>query len=359
MSSSQFEILPTKLAMVLDEISKSNLDKKRGVVRVVTGISDVSFESLIEDFKLNGIEIESNLIASEGNFQLWSCMAARRLHILDNFLLAGNFYVLQNGFSIFIISGERRLFFRNIVLPITKIAFPNILIAYILTGEIFELLTNFSKNKKTPLRYNEFYYKKMFGEAFTVKKHEKRLKIEEYDLFNDAFLEAKENGGWLDRISVFGDKFKFTIARNGVIKYKNGTFSEYYQYFFGRIIELVGKRWKLFEHKSRSEQTELDVKPIIVEFESKVFEDNILKKQFLQELSRYPKSSYSVIHGGNPHLYVGIVDNLDNSSFSVRTYGTDALLISPQIRTTKAALVRFSTYILNNFQEGTIADFKV
>jgi len=359
MSHSKLEPLPTRIAMVLNEISKSNLDKKRGVVRVVTGISDVPFDNLIDDLELSGIDVEANLIASEGIYNLWNCTAARRLDILGNLLLTGTFLVLQNGISIFIISGEKRLFFRKIILPIIKKAYPNILRAYILTGEIFELLTNFSQSKKTALRYNEFYYKKMFGEAFTVKKHEKRLKIDEYEVFKDAFIEAKENGGWLDRISVFGDSFDFTIARDGVIKYKKGTFSEYYTYFFARIIQLVANRWKLFEHKSRSEQTDLEVKPIIVEFESKVFEDNLLKKQFLEELSRYPKSSYSVIHGGNPHLYLGMVDNLDNSSFSVRTYGTDALLISPQIRTTKAALVRFSNYILNNFQEGKIADFKV
>jgi len=343
--------------MILNAITKSHLDKPRGVVRVLTAITDTPFKSLIDDFRRYGIEIECTEVASENGFNLWSCTAARRLDIYD-MVLTGNFHVLTKNFSTFFITGEKLFFYKKMIKPILKIAYPHLLRVNLHTGEIFKLLDEFSTKTKTPLKYNDFWYKKLFGEAFTVKKHETRIDIEDYELFEDAFREARNRGGWLDRITVFNKNSHFTIARNGMLKFKKGTFSDYYQYFLNNIVDLVTTRWKLFEKKGRSEQPKREVKPILVKFENEVFDDAILKKQFIQGLSKYPNCSYSVIHGGNPHLYLTMLDRVDNSSFSVRTYGTNALLISPQIRTTKAALVRFSTYLLNNFQEGKMTDFQ-
>jgi hypothetical protein len=357
MSYPDSDILPTSLAMILNEITKSNLKKRKGVVRVLTALSEMPFESLLVNFRELGIEIDCEEIAREGDFELWSCTAARRLPTYE-FVLTGSFHVLKRKLSTFFISGERGIFFRHFIRPMTRIAYPDLLRGYILTEEIFKLLDDFSKTIKTPLRYNEFWYKKLFGEAFTDRRHEKRWDIEKYGIFEEAFLKAREEGGWLDRINVFGGNFDFSIDRNGVLKFRKGAFSDYYHYFLSRIIDVVSARWKLFEKKGRAEQPEYEVKPILVEFENVVFDDVELKKQFIQELSRYPNCSYSIIHGGNPHLYLSILDRVDNSSFSIRTYGTNALLISPQIRTTKAALVRFSTYLLNNFQEGKMVEFQ-
>ncbi len=345
MSYNQANPLPTSLAMILNEITKAHLEKMRGVVRVLTAATDIPFENLLEDYREFGIEIDCNEVASENGFRLSSCTTARRLPTY-NFVLTGNFHVLTNNSFIFFITGEKGLFFKKMIKSLIQIAYPRLLRTNILTGEIFKLLEDFVNETKTQLRYNEFWYKKLFGEAFTVKKHEKRLEVEDYELFPKAFLEAREQGGWLDRITVFNRNFDFTIARNGVLKFKKGTFSDYYQHFFIRIVDFVTTRWKIFENKGRAEQPAKEVKPILVEFENDVFSDVVLKKQFIQELSNYPNCSYSIIHGGNPHLYLSMLDRVDNSSFSIRTYGTNALLISPQIRTTKAALVRFSALLV-------------
>lgn len=350
-------ILPTSLAMILNEITKTHLEKKRGVVRVLTAIIDVPFEDLLEKYRRSGIEIDCNEIADENGFKLLSCTAAKRVSPYD-FLLSGNFHVLTKDFYIFFIIGEKGIFYKKIINQLIRKAYPRILRSNILTGEIFKLLEDFVNETNTELRYNDFWYKKLFGEAFTVKKHEKRLEFEDYEVFQDAFVEARDRGGWLDRITVFNKDFNFTIARNGMLKFKKGTFSDYYKYFFSKILDFVTSRWKIFEKKGRKEQPEREVKPILVKFESDVFSDAVLKKQFIRELSEYPNCSYSIIHGGNPHLYLSMLDRIDNSSFSIRTYGNNALLISPQIRTTKAALVRFSTYLISNFQEGKTVDFQ-
>jgi hypothetical protein len=199
----------------------------------------------------------------------------------------------------------------------------------------------------------------MFGKAFNIRRHEKRLDPEKYELFQEAFKKAKEQGGWVDRIRVFSEKHKFSLARSGVLRVYKGSFSEYYSYFMRKITESASEKWKIFEKRGRQEVPLKDVRPILVSFENSVFDDITVRKQFLQIISAYPDCSYSIIHGGNPHVYVAVLDRIDNSSFTIRTYGANSLILSPQIRTTKASLVRFSMHLLDNFQEGSITDLQI
>lgn len=63
------------------------------------------------------------------------------------------------------------------------------------------------------------------------------------------------------------------------------------------------------------------------------------------------------MHSGNPHVYLSILDRNDNSSFSVRTYGEDSLLLIPQIKTSSLSLMRFSEFLVSSFYEGVIENF--
>ena len=167
-----------------------------------------------------------------------------------------------------------------------------------------------------------------------------------------------EQGGWLDRIRVFGNGYSFSISRSGTFKFTRGTLDAYYEYFLTQIGVLAIERWKIFEKRSRDEVPNKEVKPVLVKFSTNVFEQTEDRKQFLAILENYSNCEYSVIHAGNPHLNVVILDKLDNSSFTVRTYGTESLMLIPQIRTTSASLVRFSKHLLDSFQEGTLSEFQ-
>lgn len=355
MSDSPVATLPIGLTLTMNEVAKFYKRKKRGSLKVVANISDLSFDQMVRDITELGIQLEHTRISEEEGFILWRCVAVRRIR---GVILTGTFFVLQKNLSTHIITGEKNIFLRNVVLFINKNLFPKLLRAYVTSEELYDLLDNFCRAEQTELRYKEFVYKKMFGEAFTDRRHEKRLDPQKYKPFQEAFKKAREQDGWLDRIRVFGNGYTFTISRGGILRFYEGNFGDYYKYFMSRFAEAANTRWKVFEKRGRRESPQKEVRPILVAFDSNVFEDPTIRKQFLQTMSTYSNCAYSVIHGGNPHLYIAVLDRADNSSFTIRTYGPNSLLLMPQIRTTKAALVRFSKHLLDNFQEGRTMDFK-
>ena len=356
MAGSPITELPIGLTLMMNEVANSYLRKKRGSLKVVASISDLSFDKMVNDIIELGIQFEQTRISVEDGFALWRCTAARRVR---GVILTGTFFVLQKESATFLITGEKNIFLKNVVLFITKNLFPKILRAYVTSEELLTLLNTFSQAEQVELRYNEFVYKKMFGEAYTDRRHEKRLDPQKYKLFQEAFKKAREQDGWLDRIRVFGGEYTFAISRGGIVRLYDGSFSSYYKYFMSQFVDSANARWKVFEKRGRSESPQKEVRPILVEFDTNVFEDLSTRKQFLQTVSAFSNCAYSVIHGGNPHLYVAILDRADNSSFTIRTYGPNSILLMPQIRTTKAALARFSKHLLDNFQEGKTKDFKV
>ena len=355
MSSYDRNSLPTGVALILNEITKAQMKKKHGSTKVVIGISDCPFERLAKDANELGIQLDFQKVLEEDGCTLWRCASSRRVRGL---IITGSFFVLQKDISLHFITGERNIFLRNVLLFLIKNLFPDILRAYVTSEELYNLLEEFSFQEEIDLRYNEFVYKKMFGEAFTDRRHERRMDPSKYRGFQDAFKKAREQGGWLDRIRVFGGKYTFTVSRSGILRFYEGNFNEYYRYFVSRFVEISSAKWKVFDKRARRDSPLKEARPLLVEFDSNVFEDPIVKKQFLQTINKYPNCAYSVIHGGNPHVYVSVLDRIDNSSFTIKTYGSNSLMLVPQIRATKAALVRFSKHLLDNFQEGKTRDFQ-
>jgi hypothetical protein len=348
-------VLPFSLNMIMNEIARITLKKKWGSIKIVTLFSETPFKELMRPVQQLDMSFDSREVAREGDVALFGCTATRRT---SGVLVSGSFYAIQRKPFLYFITGERNLFFRKVMLRIASKLFPNAMRTYVTSEDLLSLLKNFSASKEVTLRYTEFVSKRMFGKAFTDLRHDKRLDQRKYELFSEAFRKAEEQGGRIDRIRVFGDSYSFSISRSGVLKIYSGDFTDFYQYFVCPIGEIAVRRWKIFEKRSRNQLPEKKVKPIIVSFDTDVFEETNERKQFIQVLGEYAHCEYSVIHEGNPHVYVVMLDKLDNSSFTVRTYDANSLLLIPQIRTTSASLVRFSKHLLDKFQEGELAEFQ-
>jgi len=355
MEAAKDDVLPIGMTLTLNEIARSHMKKEYGSIKVITHVSDVEFKDLVDDLLELGMQVDCREISREDDFVLSSCTAVRQVRRL---LISGNFFVLQKKPFLYFITGERNPFFGKILLNISRDLYPELLRTYVTSEDLYGLLTDFSKAKRIQLRYTEFVYKRMFGDAFSDRRHEKRLDPYKHKEFSDAFKKAREQGGKVDRIRVFGDGYSFRVSRSGILRLYQGDFSEYYRFFICRIAECAASRWKVFEKRARKELPQKEVLPILVNFDSSVFEDLTTRKQLLQVIADYSNCEYSIIHGTNPHVYVAIFDKMDNSSFTLKTYGTSSLMLVPQIRTSKASLVRFSKHLLDNFQEGNIVDFK-
>lgn len=347
--------LPFRLSLLLNEIIRSSLSKKYPAVKIVTLFSVVPFPDLAKTLLMLKASFDYREVVNEDEFFLYSCSSARQV---GKDIITGNFYVLQKKPFLYFITGERTPFFNKLLIPMSTKLFPKAIRTYVTSDDLQFILGDFSEKKKVDLRYNEFVYKRMFGDAFTATRRDRRQNVTKYANYREAFEKAMEQGGWLDRIRVFGNGYSFSISRSGTFKFTRGTLDDYYEYFLTQIGVLAIERWKIFEKRSRDEVPNKEVKPVLVKFSTNVFEQTEDRKQFLAILENYSNCEYSVIHAGNPHLNVVILDKLDNSSFTVRTYGTESLMLIPQIRTTSASLVRFSKHLLDSFQEGTLSEFQ-
>lgn len=351
------DVLPIDIDMIMNEITRLSLKKPWGSVKIATLFSEANFEELISGLLAEKImksaELQYRVVGRNDNLALFNCTAFRRTKTLA---IRGSFYALQKKPFLFFITSERNVFFSKVLLPLSRAMFPTAIRTFVQSEDLFQLLDKFSREKEIELRYTEVVSRKMFGKAFFDRRHEKRVDPNTYELFPVAFRRSREQEGRVDRIRVFGNGYDFSISRNGIVKIYKGDFKSFYRYFALEFVERAIRRWKVFEKRSRIELPQKEVRPILLKFDSNVFEDVSVRKELVNVISAYSNCEYSIIHEGNPYVYVAVLDRLDNSSFTIRTYNADSLIVIPQIRTTKASLVRFSKYLLDRFHEASMSD---
>ena len=253
----------------------------------------------------------------------------------------GSFYALQKENQIFLITGESSRYVDRCLLYLTTMMYPNAILGYLTSQEIFELLTFFSENKKVDFNTNKYVAKRMFGEQRVS-----NIRFESQE-FTKTFEIVRKDRLWIDSISVISAKYDFSMSRKGIMQYSLGAFDEYYV-LLQKWSEMCRSKYKRFEGRSRKDDPQKKVNPLIIKFDETMFDEEEIRKRFIKTIQEYPFCSYSIVHEGNPHIYLTLLDRIDNSSFSLRTYDSDSLLVMPQIKATKAALMRFSKHLIES-----------
>ena len=276
----------------------------------------------------------------------------------------GQFQSLQTNDELYVFTGWSAHFFNNVVLRMLKKLYPEILLAFIHSNGIYDILKMFEKKLGITLYYKNIVRKTLFGKTpRTQREWEIAREGRTYSLFHQPFSESENKNIWVDSIQVFSERrsrenFQFTISRKGIVSLDRGRFdvvlSDILQHITGRCRE----QREQFEHRSRSEQPDKSPKPLIVRFGKNIFKKPETRKEFSEILAKYTNCTYSIVHSGNPHVYLSILDRNDNSSFAVRTYGDDSLLLIPQIKTSALSLMRFTEFLVSAFYEGVIENFE-
>jgi len=341
--------IPLSQRLIINNYSLSTLRRSYGSVKIFSLLSEFRFDDVLEKKieELDKIKAKYSEISHEQGFVLWSFNLSRKIrsHVIE-----GDFYVLQKQKQIYLITGEPSRYVDRCVLYLISKMYPDILIGYLTSEEIYNLLNYFSSRIKKALLTKKYIAKRMFGEK---KETDVRFKSEN---FVATFKKVKKDNLWIDNIRVSSDKFDFRIGRNGILQYYRGVFDEYYS-LLQKWSETCLMKYRMFDRRGRQENPERKVRPLIIEFNERMFDDIAIRKKFVETIGKYPFCSYSVVHGDNPHIYLTLLDRLDNSSFSIRTFDSNSLLLIPQIKATKAALMRFSNHLIENFHEGRIVDY--
>ncbi len=223
---------------------------------------------------------------------------------------------------------------------------------YFRADDLMNVLTKYESEFDDTLIVKSMVAKRWFGKKETM-----------FTYFvgrlDEAIRKARTHGVWIDYIKVSSTKrdFTFSINRRGVIRLNSTVFFNVIRYIMDQLSDIFMKRYALFTGRSRLETK--SIKPLIIEFSEPIFKDINNTKKFLKILEEYQHAYYFVIHNGNPYVYITLTDKLDGSSYSIRTYKENSIVIIPQLKTTPSSLVRITEYILKKVGEGEIKDYKV
>lgn len=351
--------IPVEIHMTLNKYIEDVLNQIKKQIKVITVISRDSYIDLFKK-SLDYFEVKEwdykELYKSEDCI-LSRFDVKRKLYIntIDN-----NFLVFQKGELAHIITGGSRSFVQSGIYYITKRLFPKVIIAYLTSSEIYDLIKYFSIFIEKDLYYKNDVRKRMFGERHTDVGYRIGKRRERFRLFEEAFRRASSLGQWIDQITIFSEDFSyyFDLAREGILKIRKGSFEDYYPLLL-RICDIYRNRMEFYDNRGRMYQPFYDVKPIIMPLDSKLFYEEDIREQFLDVIKKYTNCQYSIVYSGNPHIHVNIIDKIDNSMFSIKTYYSDSLIIIPQVKTSEASLIRFTKHLFKNFREANAIDFEV
>jgi len=253
-----------------------------------------------------------------------------------------NFYYLSTKFSV----NEALKRFNRIL----NEWYPMLFRLYFKSTDIIGALKHFESEYNDKLTVDNLVAKRWFG------KKETNLSYFKGSL-DQAIGKARLTNTWIDYLLVSGKHFKLSINRRGVIRVYYVKNFDAIKFILIKLVTDLASRLKIFDKRGRIEADKL--RPMIIKFATNIFESITGTKKFLEIIENYKFINYSVLHAGNPYVYITILDKIDGSSFSVRTYMSNSVIIIPQLRTSAASLLRFTEHILDHVGEGEIKDFTV
>lgn len=223
--------------------------------------------------------------------------------------------------------------------------------------EIKKILQSYEQKTRSKIFFRRSVAKGVFGKKldFTEVHYEKVPKT----YFLDAFKKAETKKGWIRMIEVYNENntSKFLINYKGQITVMRGGISLLLDYILKEELKIIINKHKFYSNRDRK-STQNHPQAILIEFNQDVFNEKAKILQFLNKIEKYPKCHYTIVEAGNPLLYMKILDRNDMSSFSIRTKGSNGLLLIPKIKTSAFALERFSRYLIENFMEGETNDYQ-
>ncbi|GAG48067.1 unnamed protein product, partial [marine sediment metagenome] len=205
------------------------LNQKRNQIKTITVISKESYIDLFKNSLdyFDVLEWKYNEICKKEDFILSRFDVKRKLY---KNTINSNFLVLQRDKVAYIITGGSRQFIKSGIYYITKRLFPKVIIAYLTSREIYDLISYYSKYVDNKFFYKNEVRRRMFGVkqtdvGYMTGKRRKRLR-----LYDEAFRRANSQGLWIDKISLFSENYEyyFDLSRDGILSIRRGTFMDYY-----------------------------------------------------------------------------------------------------------------------------------
>ena len=273
----------------------------------------------------------------------------------------GTLHSIQQGDMVCLLGAEQGGLFRRASNAVKGLR-PRVTLPFSESSEIRRMLAQLEKRASAPLLHKRSVRRSIFGAMLrTSMEWDRNAHNREYQRADVVFRQAQENELMIDSLRVFtneGEKMDIAVSRRGAVTVHAGDFKLVYDFMLEPIMSGAMRRKKRFAHRSRSECRDRKPRPLLIEYKKSVFGDEGNRDRFCRLIDRYTNCNYSIIHAGNPHIYISVLDKIDNSSLAIRSVGDDSLVIIPQIRTTESSLMRITAFLSSDFLEGQISDYK-
>lgn len=262
------------------------------------------------------------------------------------------FYGLQTpeGY-IFLMSKMPTDEFKWHLLPFVGTFYPDLTRLYVSSDEIRRTLTQLEEQIGQPLFYRSVVMKRLFGEKerFTDVHFSRRDRP-----FDEAFRTAAMRGSWVDFIQVYDEERKqmsISISRRGTVSVRRGRFGLVYGSILAPMSAKGRQRYTFMGNRQREAKPQRRISPFLIQYDDTLFDRPEVIVRLRDILESYKHCYYTVVHSGNPYLYMIFTDTLDNSAFSIRTLGENTLVVVPQVRATPDSLMRFYRFLSDEFQK--------
>ncbi len=331
----------------------------------LNGCRAVKVQCLLSDSDAGEI-MESRLpggLAARGRLARYGGFRHGEFEVSDGGEPRGTLHTVQAGDELYAATGDGAEFFSRHASRIIRCLHPRVLPAAVSSETMLKILQDYEKGAGRRLSPAEYVKKKAFGAGLrTERAWYPRGEAGDRGTVGEVFGDAKNNGGYVSSVRVFSGSesspdLDLSVSRRGLVSVYAGTFKSVFAWLLRPMARDGIESRAMFSKRSRKETPGRKPRPLLVDFGAGVFRNGRVRKKFSRIMEKYPNCGYSVMHEGNPHTYIAVLDRNDLSSFSVRTMGDDRLLITPQIKCSAASLMRFSEFLTASFREGRISDY--
>ena len=272
----------------------------------------------------------------------------------------GNLYSIQQGAGVCLFSGEGGEFFNRAVRMAKRLRSAGVAAPFTESARIRDILADFEKGAGVQLWHKKSVRRIIGAAPKTTMEWDRPAKGRRYKSVGEAFADADKSGLVIESLRVFVDKsggLDVSVSRGGLVTVHSGDIRDVYDNVLRPIIGGGIDRRDSFSGRGRSERPDREPKPLLVEYKRPVLAGEEDRKRFCGLFEKYTNCNYGIVHAGNPHIYISIVDRTDNSTVAVRSMGDSALAIIPQIETSEASLLRLTAFLATEFCEGVIGEY--
>lgn len=359
----ELETVPGELSLVINNFVKERPRKMRGI-NIDIFLSQQQFGLLAEEKKLT---------VPNTDFWIWKKVestknsnAAREsaLYFLEygtDFVPEGrgnSSFIIECGSCGFcLVSNLRRNHHDKVASHLIGKTYPDATRAFLTTHQMREILNVANESEHFDLRVR-VDHSLVDGRGNDSTTAYRRRPVDELPGVDEVFETQENIRRFITMCKLKAankhSPLEITFSGDGHIGLYEGDFNKVFEHFIQPIIAVSSRRSKDFSNRSMSETDDRIPKQIEIESESEPFSGTKGIDFISKHIKSYKRCTYSVVHSGNPHLYMYVMDNVDYSTFSVRTAGTNRLVITPQVMTSAASMLRFAQHLLSELGDASI-----